>query len=187
MEKLKKKNFKCNYCDYVSPRQLNVTRHIKSVHLKEKVACQECGRLVAIPSLKRHSEESCPMVNECSNNPSAQENETPQSTVYNRPLPIIDVKECTIETKLQILTLEDGTKTLAPFHANFNVENLIVSLSATCIGSIPSATEIPQPPEPLIWNDIVLTPVDSPAQSKIVINLEILYAETNYFLFFFSQ
>lgn len=89
---------------------------------------------------------------------------------YASPIGIVAVEEIMFEAKLQLLTLEDGTKTVVPFEENVNIDELLIKVTAVQAGTVESNTYPPQEQDfdQLIGNDVMLTPADSPVDGKML-------------------
>lgn len=181
--------FQCTYFKNGKPckfagRKDNLKRHVTEVHLKQLRTCEVCGEKMTKSGLNRHLQYQHGISVETSPLPSDQcceLNNIPSENIDGNqsPTSIVEQIEYTIEAKIKLLTLKDGTKTIVPFKANVIIDNLIVDITASCSGKLQTERSSEHAVEAdlsginqqvdvesaVLKNDVLLTPVDSPVEN----------------------
>lgn len=159
-------------------RSDNYRRHVNEVHLKKLRACEYCGKKMTQTALSRHKKATCSLKNDQTSETNIASNEIIGRNLSQPPststisTDIVEEKEYSIEAKIKLLTLNDGTKTLVPLNIDLIIDDFIVTFTASCSGKLEKNVECitadviceTDHGNSVLKNDILLTPVDSPIE-----------------------
>lgn len=182
-------------CNYDSPREHNLKRHIKETHNGEKIECK-CGKLMTVSSIQRHKRESCPLRANIDKRSKVQKirSNSKKKKVQGKQVSstVVDsengeVTEYSLATKVKVIKFENGHIQVVPYVTHYNIDDLTITVNATCSSKIvPSAPNemSSDSSDEMVSNDVFLSSssCDGNSNEHFSLEMKIYFPNTLSFL-----